>query len=49
LESYLKNYRISPVSGNPSKFTTSPQVVNFEIPGNIAFAFDKISLTFERG
>lgn len=49
LESYLKNYRISPVSGNPTKFLSSPQVVNFEIPGNIAFAFDKISLTFERG
>lgn len=48
VNSYLKSYRISPTSGNPSKFLTSSQTTVFEIPSCV-FNPSKMSLNFKRG
>lgn len=49
INSHLKNYRISPTSGNPSTFTTSSQTTVFEIPGDNVFNPSRMSLNFKRG
>jgi len=49
INSHLKNYRISPTSGNPSTFTTSSQTTVFEIPGDNVFLPSRMSLNFVRG
>lgn len=49
IPSHLKNYRLTPTSGNPSTFTTSSQTTVFEIPGNTVFNASKMSLNFKRG
>lgn len=49
INSHLKNYRISPTSGNPSTFLTSSQTTVFEIPGDNVWNASRMSLNFTRG